>query len=200
MMAMSQMNGDGHFDWPEKTQIYAALALCEDLEQASELLQDQGVVISPRRLGYYQRNGGQRLEQMKQSGLATQLVGQQARHMSRVKRMDHFTEWIEQQMMGPDGPSELLDRERAAIIHRYRELMETAIQSDSPEGGTDQDEEIEPQHQQEVHRGLSLLELISNGREPDETFEQLLLDATRRVAAASGQTFPSSGPDKFPME
>jgi len=197
---MSPTNGDGHFDWPEKTQIYAALALCEDLDEASELLQDQGLVVSPRRLGYYQRNGGQRLEQMKQSGLAEHLVGQPARHMSRVKRMDQFTEWIEQQMMGPDGPSELLDRERAAIIHRYRELMETAIQSDSPEGGTNQDEEIEPQHQQEVHRGLSLLELISNGREPDETFEQLLLDATRRVAAASGQTFPPPTPDKFPVE
>ena len=199
-MAMSPTNGDGHFDWPETTQIYAALALCEDLDEASELLQDQGVVISPRRLGYYRRNGGQRLAQMKQSGLAQYLVGQPARHMSRIKRMDQFTTWIEQQIMRLEDAGELLDRERAAIIHRYRELMETLIQADSPKGGTDQDQELEPQHQQQVHEGLSLLELMSNGREPDETFEQLLLDATRRVAAASGQTFPSLEPDKFPME
>ncbi len=200
VMTMNQTDGNGRFNLPETAQIYATLAVCEDTEEASEVLQAQGLEISARRLGYYQRHGAHRIKQMRESGLAAQLVGQQARHMSRIKRMDQFSEWIEQQMMGPEGPSELLDRERAAIIHRYRELMATLIQSDSPEGATDQDEEVEPQYQQQVRRGLSLLELISDGREPDEMFEQLILDATRRVAAASGATFPPSGADKSPLE
>ena len=196
---MSPTNGDGHFNVIQKTQILAMLSLYEDPEQASEHLDGQGIQISPQNLAGLRRDNAPHIQYIKDSGIAGQLVGPGARHRDRVQQMDEVGEWFKQLITTVTDP-ETLDTGKAAMLHRYRELMALLIDADSPEGGTNQDEELEPQHQQEVHRGLSLLELITNGREPDETFEQLLLDATRRVAAASGQTFPSSGPDEFPME
>ena len=196
---MSPTNGDGHFNVIQKAQILAMLSLYEDPEQASEHLDGQGIQISPQDLARLRHHNAPHIQYIKDSGIAEQLVGPGARHRDRVQQMDEVTQWFKQLITTVTDP-ETLDTGKAAMLHRYRELMALLIDADSPEGGTDQDEELEPQHQQEVHRGLSLLELITNGREPDETFEQLLLDATRRVAAASGQTFPSSGPDEFPME
>jgi len=179
--------------------IYAALAVCEDLEEASEALHAQGLEISPRRLGYYQRHGGHRIKQMRESGLANELMGQAARHMTRVQQMDEVSEWFKQVITKVDDP-QTLDTGKAAMLHRYRELMALLIDADSPEGRGTRDEEVSEEDQQRVQSGLSLLELISNGREPNETFEQLILDATRRVAAASGQTFSELEPDEFTME
>ena len=196
---MSPTNGDGHFNVIQKAQILAMLSLYEDPEQASEHLDGQGIQISPQNLARLRTTNAPHIQYIKDAGIAGQLVGPGARRLDRVQQMDEVTQWFKQLITTVTDP-ETLDTGKAAMLHRYRELMALLIDADSPEGGTNQDEELEPQHQQEVHRGLSLLELISNGREPDETFEQLLLDATRRVAAASGQTFPSSGPDEFPME
>ena len=192
-MMMSQTNGDGRFGLPQTAQIYAALAVCEDTQVASQVLQAQGVAISPRRLSYYQRNGGERLRQMKESGLAAQLIGQQARQMSRVKRLDVFTEWLEQQFMNPEA-LDALSKELASLVHRYRETMQLVMDHDSPDGEREADEETPLEDQQRVQGSLSLLELITNGQHPDETFAELVFDAARRVAAASGATFRPPGP------
>ena len=200
VMTMSETNGDGRFNVVQKAQILAMLSVCEDPEQASEHLSVQGVEVSPQKLARVKRHNAHHIQHIKDSGIARELVGQAARHLSRVKRMDQFSEWIEQQMMGPDGPSQLLDRERAAVIHRYRELMALLIDSDSPGGRSDAEEQVSEEDQQRVGAGLSLLELMSDGREPDEVFAQLVFDATRRVAAASGATFRAPEPALPPLE
>ncbi len=192
---MSSSNGVAQIDWLDKTQIYAALTLCDGLEEASAALLEAGVDISPARLRYYAHNGNGRRQRMEQSGKAGQILGRHGRHLERVKYMDRLTRWVENQLMALVDP-EKLDRERAAVLHRYREIMELLCKYDGPAGeGTDQrsaDSETETDRQ--VQEGLSLLELISDGQPPEEVFDQLISDAARRVAAASGTTFPPPEP------
>ncbi len=192
---MSSSNGVAEIDWLDKTQIYAALAVCDDPEEASAVLKQTGLDISPARLRYYTRNGNGRLQRMNQSGKAGQLLGKPGRHLGRIQRIDRLTQWIEDQIMALGDPDKL-DRERAAVLHRYREIMQLLCEYDGPAGeDTNQrstDSETETDRQ--VQEGLSLLELISNGQPPEEVFDQLISDAARRVAAASGTTFPPPEP------
>jgi len=196
---MSPTNGDGHFNVVQKAQILAMLSLYEDPEQASEHLDGQGIQVSPQNLARLRTDNAPHIQYIKDSGIAGQLVGAGARHLNRVKRLDVLTEHLEHELMQPDALS-AQPKDWAPLLHRYRETMALVMEQDTPQPNREAAEQSAPEDQKQVHRGLSLLELITNGREPDETFEQLLLDATRRVAAASGQTFPSPGPDEFPME
>ena len=196
---MIETDGDGRPEWLDKHMIYATLSLCEDVQEASEALQEQGLEISPRRLGYYQRHGAHRIKQMRESGLVNQLVGQLARHKSRIEQMDHIADWFTRVITQVDDP-QTLDTGKAAMLHRYRELMALLIDADSPGGISDADEQVSEEDEQRVESGLSLLELVSNGRSADETFEQLLLDTARRVAAASGATFRAPEPALPPLE
>lgn len=190
-MAMSDTNTAVQLDWLDKTQIYAVLSVAEDLQEASETLQDLGVEISPRRLWYYQKNGNGRLQRMQQSGKAKQFLGREGRYLERIKRMDRFTQWLENQIMALNDPDKL-DRERAAVIHRYREIQQLLCEVDGPQIGDNEPESAarETETAGQVQEGLSLLELIGNGQPPDEVFDYLVSDAARRVAAAAGTTFP----------
>ena len=194
---MSNNNGAVELDWLDKTQIYAALSVIDDLQEASETLQEVGLEVSPQRLRHYQRNGNGRLQRMKQSGKAGQFLGKLGRHRERMKRVDRLTQWLEDQVMalGERDP-EKLDKDRAMVLHRYREIMELLCQYDgaSAENAEQQNAGRDTDADRQVQEGLSLLELISNGQPPDEVFDQLVSDATRRLAAASGTTFPPLEP------
>ena len=196
-MAMSSGNRAVELDWLDKTQIYAVLSMADDLTEASETLQEMGVQISPQRLRHYQRNGNGRLQRMKQSGKAGQFLGKLGRHQERIKRADKLTQWLEDQIMalGERDP-EKLDKDRAAVLRGYREIMELLCQYDgaSAEDAEQQNVGRDTDADRQVQEGLSLLELISNGQPPDEVFDQLVSDATRRLAAASGTTFPPLEP------
>ena len=136
---MSSKTTAAALDLFDKTQVYATLSLTDDLQEASETLRELGVEISPQRLWHYQKNGNGRLQRMQQSGKARQFLGKQGRHLERIKRMDRFTQWLESQIMALGDP-EKLDRDRAPVIHRYREMMALLCQCDGP-----RQDEIEPQ-------------------------------------------------------
>ena len=198
-MMMSQTNGDGKLDWAQKTQIYAALSLCEDVAQVSEALQAQGVEVTPRQLRAYQRSSAHRIQQMKESGLASHLGGQLARHMSRVRQMDQLAGYVQETLIDPEMIATQA-KEFAPILQRYRELMQVIKDYDSPDQPKGQAQAANGEEQGHVRTCLSLLELISDGEDPQPGFAELLSDATRRVAAASGASLPLPVPDQPTLE
>jgi hypothetical protein len=191
---MMSNNGHHNLDWLDQARVYAALAEAEDLSEAEILLAREGLTLHQRRLAGYRRRGRQKVERMRDSGLAPQLLGLATRQGARVQRVDALCRSLEDRLRTEEMA---LDRDLASVLQQYRELMELLA---TMEGACATDESPEPSGTEpQVAATLTLLEALHHEDSPRGDFARDVYDAGRRLAAATGHAFAPPDADQPPL-
>ncbi|HUS80879.1 MAG TPA: hypothetical protein VM283_06395 [Armatimonadota bacterium] len=192
MSSIMGTNGHHNLDWLDKALVYAALSAGQDPEQAALLLAREGLSLPPQSVAECQRQGQHKILRMRESGLAPALLGPGARHIRRLTRLDNLCAYLEARVQGESLP---LDRELAALLQQYRELISLLFQQDGPSCAW---AERNPAGQtaDTVAATLTLLEALHDDELPPGDSTADLCDAARRLAAASGGAFSGTQPDQ----
>lgn len=182
-------NGNGQLDWLDRTRVYAALAEREDLQEVRVLLASQGLKVGEKALAVCQRAGHQKVERMRQSGLAAALLGCAGLRQSRVQRMDGVCRRLEERLTQEEPE---LDRDLASVLQQYRELMQYLNRLETGEAQG----EPSGEGRRQAEATVTLLEALNNEGSPGEDLGGAVYDAARRLAAATGGTFKPIGPEE----
>jgi len=184
---MSNNNGEEKLDLVQKTKVIAALALTDELSQVHMLLAQEGFPLSSPRLKLIQSGHLTEIQCMRESGLASTFFGPEAMRLFRLVRLDSVCTTLEARINSTEGP---LDRELAAILQQYRELMDLALKQTSPAPAAASNSEANAS----VAATFTLLEALHDNDLPPGDSTQVVCDAARRMAAATGFAFAGADP------
>ncbi|NLO74865.1 MAG: hypothetical protein GX100_12250 [candidate division WS1 bacterium] len=188
------MRNNGHLelDWLDRARVYAALALGGDPQHAQVMLAREGLPLPPHRVAEFQRQGQHKILRMRESGLASALIGSETRRFYRLTRLDALCAYLEMRL---ESEALALDREYAAVLQQYRELLTLAFEQDEPARSPS----VAGSAQSEVTNTLCLLEALDDEELPPGDSTEDLLHAARRLAAASGFAFAEAKPPESPV-
>lgn len=166
-------------DWLDKAYIYAALAATQTIQQARELLQEQGIALTDRRLQICKQRAPHRIQQAAQRGLPQRLYGLFSCDI--YDRINKMTQRIEERLIRSDWQ----DKNDVDLVDKYLKLMQMLA-------------EVKSQHQEEAEESppgptgeLQLEEIISRLEQAKD--RQKTKDAIRQVAAATGTDLEEVG-------
>jgi len=182
-------NGNGQLDWLQRTMVYAALAEREDLREARVLLASQGLKVGEKTLAVCRRAGHQKVERMRQSGLAMTLLGRAGQRQARVQRMDGVSRRLEERLTQEEPK---LDRDLASVLQQYRELMQYLNHLETGEAQGEPSRE----GRRQAETTVTLLEALNNEGSPGEDLGGAVYDAARRLAAATGEALAPTESDE----
>jgi len=169
----------GATDWLDKIYIYAALAAVPTLQQAQELLREQGIVADESRLRAYQRQAAQRIRQVADRGLPQRLYGLLSCDI--YERINAMARRLEERLINSDWQ----EKTDVELVDKYLKLMQMLVEVQA-ERQDDSDQSPDGSNGE-----LGLEEIISRFEQAQE--RQKTKDAIRQAAAATGTSFAAVG-------
>ena len=159
--------------------IHTALAATQTIQQARELLLEQGIVVSERRLRTCKQRAPHRTQQVAQRGLPQRLYG--PFNCDIYDRINKMGQRIEERLVRSDWQ----DKNDVDLVDKYLKLMQmlAEVRSQHPEDA----EEAPPGPAAE----RQLEEILSRFEQAEDP--QKIKDAIRQVAAATGTDFEEVG-------
>jgi len=166
-------------DWLDKVYIYAALAATQTIQQARELLQTQGIVVSEHQLRAYKQRGAHRIQQAAQRGIPQRLYG--LFHCDIYDRINKMAQRIEERLIRSDWQ----DKNDVDLVDKYLKLMQMLA-------------DVKSQHQEDAEESPlgptgepQLEEIVSRFEQARD--RQEIKKAIRQTAAATGTDFEEVG-------